>query len=46
MTQALVARLGSKALDHNRTHDDPNLLNFTTMESWIACWTSFVLQSC
>jgi hypothetical protein len=43
MTQALVARPGSKALDHNPTHDDPNLLNFAVMESWIACWMSSVL---
>jgi hypothetical protein len=35
--QALVARPGSKALDNNPADDDPDLLNFTAVESGIAC---------
>jgi Fe-S-cluster formation regulator IscX/YfhJ len=37
MAQALVDRLGSEELDDNTIDDDPNLLNFTTVESWITC---------
>jgi hypothetical protein len=35
--QALVARPGSKTLDNNPADDDPDLLNFTAVESGIAC---------
>jgi hypothetical protein len=38
--QALVARLGSKALDDDLVDDDPDLLNFTTVESKIICQMS------
>jgi hypothetical protein len=37
MAQALVARLGSKAPDNNPIDNDPDLLNFTMVESRIAC---------
>jgi hypothetical protein len=40
MTWALVARPGSKALDDNPADDDPDLLNFYAVESWIAWQTS------
>jgi hypothetical protein len=36
-TQALVARLGSKALDDNLADDDPDILNFIVAESEIVC---------
>jgi hypothetical protein len=45
-TQALVAQLESKTLNDSPTDDDPDLLNFTTVESWIACWMSSLLQMC
>jgi hypothetical protein len=35
MTQALVSRPGSEALNDNPIDYDPNLLNFTAVESWI-----------
>jgi hypothetical protein len=35
--QALVARLGSKALDDTLIDDDPNLLTFGTVKSEIVC---------
>jgi hypothetical protein len=38
--QALVARLGSKASDDDLVDDDPDLLNFTTVESKIICQMS------
>jgi hypothetical protein len=37
MAQALVARPGSKAPDDNLVDDDPNLLNFSTVESKSIC---------
>jgi hypothetical protein len=46
MAQALVAWLGSKALDDNLVNDDPDLLNFCTTESKIICWMSPQLQRC
>jgi hypothetical protein len=42
--QELVARPGSKVPDDNPIDDDSNLLNFTTVVSWIACWMSSRLQ--
>jgi hypothetical protein len=43
-TQALVARLGSKAPNDAPIDDDPDLLNFTAAVSWTGCWTSFLPQ--
>jgi hypothetical protein len=40
MAQALVARLGSKALNDNFADDDPDLLNFDVVDSEIICWMS------
>jgi hypothetical protein len=37
MAQALVAQQGSKLLDDNLGDDDPELLNFTVVESEIVC---------
>jgi hypothetical protein len=42
MTQALVARSGSKALDDAPVDDDPDLLNFVAVMSWIVAWSSFL----
>jgi hypothetical protein len=44
--QALVAEPKSKAPDDNLGDDDPNLLNFSAMESKIICRMSSRLQSC
>jgi hypothetical protein len=46
MAQALVTQLGSKSLDGNPTNDDPDLLNFTVVEFWIASRMSSRLQMC
>jgi hypothetical protein len=40
MPQALVARPRSKALDDNLGDDDPDLLNFTVVDSKIICLMS------
>jgi hypothetical protein len=45
-SQALVARLGSMAPDDNLADDDPNILNFDTIESEIVCRMSSLLQKC
>jgi hypothetical protein len=42
MTQALVAQLGSKAPDDAPVDDDPDLLNFVAVMSWIVAWSSFL----
>jgi hypothetical protein len=42
----LAVQLGSKASDDTPFNNDPNLLNFATVVSWIACWTSYQLQRC
>jgi hypothetical protein len=42
----LVARLEGKTLDDNLINDDPNLLNFTAVESEIICRMSSQLQNC
>jgi cytochrome oxidase Cu insertion factor (SCO1/SenC/PrrC family) len=39
-TQSLVAQQGSKVSDDNLTDDDPELLNFTTVEFEIICQMS------
>jgi hypothetical protein len=44
MTQALLAHLGSKVTDDNPANDDPNLLNFIAVMSWIACWMCHLLH--
>jgi hypothetical protein len=41
--RALVVRRGSKASDDNPFDDDPNLLNFAVVVSWIACCTCYLL---
>jgi hypothetical protein len=41
--QALAARSGSKAPDDNLADDDPDLLNFTVVESKIVCQMRFRL---
>jgi hypothetical protein len=41
-TQALVARLRSKASDDAPVDDDPDLLNFVTTVFWIDCWMGFL----
>jgi hypothetical protein len=46
MAQALVAQLGSKALDGTLANDDPDLLTFSVAESKIICRMSSRLQSC
>jgi hypothetical protein len=38
--QAFMARLSSKVTDDNLADNDPNLLNFTAVESEIVCWMS------
>jgi hypothetical protein len=40
---ALVVQPGSKVSDDIPFNDDPNLLNFTTVASWISCLTSSLL---
>jgi hypothetical protein len=40
MTQTLVARPESKALDDNLVDNDPDLLNFDAVEPEIICRTS------
>jgi hypothetical protein len=42
--QALSARLGNKVLDDAPINDDPGLLNFSTVMSWIFGWMSFLPQ--
>jgi hypothetical protein len=37
MTQAMVARTGRKVSNDNLADDDPDLLNFTTVEFEIVC---------
>jgi hypothetical protein len=44
--QASIARSGSKVSDDNPIDDDPNLLNFSAVVSWITCWMSSLLQTC
>jgi hypothetical protein len=46
MTQTLVARPESKALDDNLVDNDPDLLNFDAVEPEIICRTSSRLQRC
>jgi hypothetical protein len=43
-TQALVARLRSKASDDAPVDNDPDLLNFVTAVFWIGCWMGFLPQ--
>jgi hypothetical protein len=45
-TQALVARLESKAPDDNLGDDDPDFLNFDAAESETICQTNSRLQRC
>jgi hypothetical protein len=42
MTQALVAQLGSKTPDDAPVDDNPDLLNFVAVMSWIVAWSSFL----
>jgi hypothetical protein len=44
MAQTLMASPGSKASVGNPADNDPDLLNFAAVESWIACQTSSRLQ--
>jgi hypothetical protein len=44
MAQALVARLRSKASNDAPVDNDPDLLNFVAVVSWVGCWTSFLPQ--
>jgi hypothetical protein len=46
MSQALVARLGSKVSDDTLADDDLDLLNFDEAESEITCRTTSRLRSC
>jgi hypothetical protein len=46
VVQALVARPESKVPDDTLVDDDPDLLNFTIVESGIACSMSSLLQMC
>jgi hypothetical protein len=46
MVQALVTRPKSEAPDDNLADDDPDLLNFDTVESEIVCRMSPRLQRC
>jgi hypothetical protein len=46
MTQALLARPGSKPPDDNPTDNDLDILNFDTVESKIICRMSSRLRRC
>jgi hypothetical protein len=43
--RSLAAWMGSKAPDGTPTDDNPDLLSFTKVESWITWWMSSLLQN-